>query len=245
MPRLNKQNPLPLYQQLAQILRDQIRQGVYSVGDRLPTERELMESNNISRNTVRQALDQLERETLLQRDQGRGTFVSSQKLKLGVMRLTSFTEDMRERNMLPSSRTIARRTEPPPSEISNLLNLLPGENAFFLERLRYADGIPMAINRSYFNLVHLPALAEDYLDNGSIYTIIENKYHLSLVYASQTISAEPATNDEADLLGVSIHFPLLVVEGLVFSQDEKPVEYLRSAYRSDRYEFSVEALRSI
>ena len=245
MPRLNKQSPLPLYQQLAQYLRAQIRQGTYALGAQLPTERDLMQRYEVSRNTVRQALDQLAREGLLERDQGRGTFVSNTRLKLGMLRLTSFTEDMQERNMRPSSRTLTRRIEIPPPEIGKLLQLLPGETALYLERLRFADEIPMALNSSYFNLDLFPALADENLEDSSIYSIIENQYHLPLVRAEQTIRAALATKAEADLLGIHHHSPLLIVEGIVFGQDDRPVEYLRSVYRSDRYEFMIRAVRTI
>jgi GntR family transcriptional regulator len=244
MPKLNKNSSIPLYQQLARNLQKQIRSGTYQIGSQLPTERELMHYYEVSRNSVRQALDVLAAEGLVQRDQGRGTFVADSKLKLGLLRLTSFTEDMQERRLRPSSRLLKRIIEIPPAGISELLQLLPDEPALFVERLRFADDIPMAINMSYFSLDACPGLADEDLGNASIYALIETKYHIRLVQAKQTIRAAHASKTEAELLNISPNLPVLIMEGVVFTQDEYPIEHLRSIYRSDRYEFAISAIRT-
>lgn len=244
MPKLNKNSSIPLYQQLARNLQKQIRSGVFKIGSQLPTERELMRVYEVSRNSVREALDVLAAEGLVQRDQGRGTFVADSKLKLGLLRLTSFTEDMQERHLRPSSHLLKRSIEIPPAGIGELLQLLPDEPALYVERLRFADDIPMAINRSYFSLDVCPGLADEDLGSDSIYALIENKYHIHLIQAKQTIRAAHASKTEAELLNISPNLPVLIIEGVVFTQDEFPIEHLRSIYRSDRYEFAISAIRT-
>jgi GntR family transcriptional regulator len=243
MPQLIRSSVTPLYHQLAQTLRAQIRSGAIPAGQQLPPERELMEIYQVSRNTVRLAIDALEREGLVDRDQGRGTFAAEPKLQLGVMRLTSFTEDMLERGLTPSSRLIECRTELPPPAIAEKLQLLPNEPALMIVRLRYADAEPMALNSSYFSLAQCPTLAEDDLEQGSIYDLLNRKYGITLAKAEQTVRARNATPQEASLLNVKAGTSLLVVEGTVFSSDNHAVEHLRSLYRSDRYEFRVNPLR--
>lgn len=243
MTTLIKTSPIPLYHQLAQILRSQIRSGVFQPGAKLPPERELMNLYGVSRNTVRQAIDLLAREGLLQRDQGRGTFVSRPKLRLGVMQLTSFTEDMLERNLKPSSKLLRRSIEIPPEQVADALGLAPGEKAILIERLRFADDTPMALNTSYFVLALCPGLAQEDVESQSIYWLLENKYGLRIARAEQTIRATSASHQEAVLLAVPPGAPLLVVEGVAIAEDERRVEYLRSIYRSDRYEFTVNPIR--
>jgi GntR family transcriptional regulator len=243
MSTLNKISPIPLYHQLAQALRAQIRSGIFQPGAKFPPERELMQTYSVSRNTVRQAIDLLAREGLLQRDQGRGTFVTKPKLSLGVMRLTSFTEDMLERDLKPSSVLLQRTIEVPPMQVADALCLAPGEKTILIERLRLADGTPMALNTSYFALSICPGLIQEDVESQSIYWLLENRYGIRLARAEQTIRAASATQREADLLAISPGSPLLVIEGVAIAEDERRVEYLRSIYRSDRYEFTVNPIR--
>lgn len=244
MPRLDPISGSPLYQQLVQALRAQLRSGALKPGDQLPSERDLMETYHISRNTVRQAIEVLEHEGQLERIHGRGTFVGSAKLKLGLMRLTSFSEDMRERGMEPSSRLIQCDVTTPPAAIAEQLRLLDGEPALLIERLRYADGIPMALNISHFSQAYCPGLAGEDLVNQSIYDILEKKYGLHIARAEQAVRSAAASVNEAMLLEVRYGSPLLIIEGVVYLDNGMPIEHLRSIYRADRYEFTINPIRS-
>lgn len=243
MPELSKESNVPLYHQLAAMLRTQIHSKVYAPGAKLPTERDLMEIFDVSRNTVRLAVGQLETEGLVKRDQGRGTFIQEPKLQLGLMKLTSFSEDMQERNLIPSTKLIDKKVVQPLPEIAKLLKLLPFDTTLYVERLRYADGIPMAINVSHFTMQLCPGLIEENLETNSIYKILENKYGVRIKRGEQVIKASRATAVEAELLQISKNDPLLVIEGVVYSEEETPIEHLRSIYRSDRYEFFINPVR--
>jgi len=243
MPKLIRTSLLPLYHQLAQTIRKQISSKNILPGQQLPSERELMAIYNVSRNTVRQAIDALEREGLVERDQGRGTFVVEPKLQLGVTRLTSFTEDMLERRLKPSSRLIQCRIELPLGLIAEQLQLLPNEEALLIQRLRYADDEPMALNISYFSLALCPGLKGENLENQSIYRLLEEKYGIKLAQAEQSIRAKSANSQEASLLNIKPGAPLLVVEGTVLTEDGQPIEHLQTIYRSDRYEFRANSVR--
>jgi GntR family transcriptional regulator len=235
---------MPLYLQLAQKLKQKIRSGEISTGDTMPSERELMMTYQVSRNTIRQAIDLLEREGLVERIQGKGTFITNPRLKIGLMRLSSFTEDMLERNMTPASRLLDRRMMAPPEHIARMLGILPGEQALFIERLRFADEIPMALNVSYFAIQNCPGLAVEDVNSESIYSLLEKKYGLQLARAEQSVRAAPAEPHEAHLLEIAVNSPLLVIEGVVYMANGSPIEHLRSIYRADRYEFSISPVRT-
>lgn len=243
MPKLNKNSALPLYYQLAQALREKIRAGEYAKGDQIASERDLMDVYQVSRNTVRDAIDSLVNEGLLAREHGRGTFVADPMLKLGIMRLTSFTEDMRERHQEPSSTLISRALLAPPPTIQQQLGLLSEEKALKIERLRFADGIPMSLNISYFNLQTCPGLVEENIENQSVYEILERKFGVRLARAEQIIRADSASEYQAQMLNVAAGVPILVIEGVVFLEDGRPIEHLCSIYRSDRYVFSINPVR--
>lgn len=243
MPKLLKESDIPLYHQLASIFRLQIRSKQFIPGQKFPTERYLMDYFEVSRNTVRLAIRELEIEGLLKRDQGRGTFVSEPKLKLGLMRLTSFTEDMQERNLRPSTKLLKKEVVHPPQEIARLLKLFPHETTLYIERLRYANGIPMAINNSHFTTQSFPGFIEEDFSSNSIYDILENKYGVHITKGEQVIKAKTATQQEAELLQISNQDSLLVIEGVIYADNGTPIEHMKSIYRSDRYEFFVNPVR--
>jgi GntR family transcriptional regulator len=243
MPKLNKDSAIPLYYQLAQTLREQIRTGEYLEGDQIVSERQLMDIYQVSRNTVRDAIDCLVNEGLLAREHGKGTFVTNPTLKLGLMRLTSFSEDMRERHQVPSSRSISKEIIVPPAMIKKQLGLLNDEKVFHIVRLRYADGIPMALNISYFSLDACPGLIKEDLENQSVYEILEAKFGIRIARAEQIIRADRASEYQAQKLKVPTGEPILIIEGVVFQEDGRPIEHLCSIYRSDRYVFSVNPVR--
>ena len=129
------------------------------VGDAIPSERLLCERFGVSRMTVRQAVDALVVEGLLEREQGRGTFVAPAKVDLQV-RLASFGEEMARRGMVASSRVIAAEEVAATPDVADALELLPGDPVHHLHRVRYADGEPMAIEQSWGPRLLVPALFE-------------------------------------------------------------------------------------
>lgn len=243
MDKLSKNAVVPLYYQLADVLRNRITSGEFNVGQQLPSERDLMSTFTISRNTVRDAIDVLVQEGLVERSHGKGMFVSSPQLKLGLSRMTSFTEDMRERNLRPSSQLIKAEVIYPPEAIAHELQLLEGEKVLYLERLRLADDLPMAINLSYFPFSQYPALLDEESYNGSMYQILEEKYQVHIAHAEQTVKAAVATQQQADWLKIAKGDPILVIAGTAYSSDDVPVEYMHQVYRGDRYVFSINPIR--
>lgn len=232
---INRQNKLPLYQQLYEILRGNIARGVWKVGEMIPTEPELIEGYGVSRTTVRQVLDLLVNEGLIYRQQGRGSFVAEPTLEQGLVRITSFTEDMRQRGLVPGTQVIYTGLVPATEDVAEKLSIPAGIELARLERLRLANGEPMSIEEAY--LVHslCPGIFSHDYALMPLRETLETDYGIRLVRAKQLIRAVTASVGQARLLNVPVRSPLLFLERVSFSQIGRPVEFLRIYYRADRY----------
>jgi GntR family transcriptional regulator len=232
-----------LYLRIKDWLRGAIEKGEYRPGDRIPSEHELMKRFGVSRATIRQAISELVLEGWLYRVQGSGTYVARPKYRQTLSRLTSFTEDMQLLGLTPRSRLLLCQVEGADEKIAAALDIPPGEEVVRIERLRFADEEPMALNTSVIPRRLVPGLEEMDLETGSLYEILEVRYGLILSRAEQTL--EPALADPyaAELLGVRVGAPLLLVEGVVYLKNGTPLEWVRILYRGDRYKFHIVAVR--
>lgn len=202
-----------------------------SAGDAIPSERLLCERFGVSRMTVRQAVDALVVEGLLDREQGRGTFVAQTKLELEV-RLASFGEEMQRRGMEPSSKVLDAEIVAATPDIADALEILPGELVFALHRVRFADGEPMAIEQSWLSCRQVPGL----FDHGvpdSIYGELRRR-GLDPDWGEDTVSAGEVDAQDAELLGLQTGRAVLRLARRTFAGETACV-YSRSTYRADRY----------
>ncbi|MDQ1535835.1 MAG: GntR family transcriptional regulator, N-acetylglucosamine utilization regulator [Actinomycetota bacterium] len=201
------------------------------VGDAIPSERLLCERFGVSRMTVRQAVDALVVDGLLEREQGRGTFVAPVKLDLEV-RLASFGEEMRRRGMEPSSKVLAAEEVTVTPDIAEALELLPGEQVLYLHRVRYADGEPMAIEQTW-----LPSrLAPGFFNEGapeSVYGELRRR-GLDPDWGEDTVAATEVDAHDGELLGLRAGKAVLRLTRRTFA-GEIACAYSRSSYRADRY----------
>lgn len=235
MDRINRTSKLPLYHQLYEILRGDILHGRWQPGDVLPPESELVKRYQISRSTVRQVLDMLVNEGLIYRQRGRGTFVAHPTLEQGLVRIVSFTQDMRQRGCKPGTEVLFSGLVPAPEDIAKKLEIEPGEELARLDRLRLADGEPMSIEESHLVHRYCPGVLEgDYAAN-SLREALERDHSIRLIRAKQVIRAVPAPSKLAGLLSIPSKSALLFIERISYSQQDVPVEFLRIYYRADRY----------
>lgn len=237
---VNKQSPLPIYYQLAEEIKQLIRSGELAPGDLLPSEREYAEKYNISRMTVRQAINNLVTEGLVFRQKGRGTFIADKKFEQNLAGLTSFSEDMKKRGLAPSSKLLRfQLIEPDRATLENLA-LGANEKVYEIVRIRLANDLPAAVETSYIPRKIAGELQEDDWPD-SFYQFIEEKIGLTIAYGDQTIEAVLASGFEISHLNIEQGDPVLLMQRTTYLQDEPktPLEYVKSAYRADKYKFSM------
>jgi GntR family transcriptional regulator len=236
---LDEQNRAPLYQQLKRALRDAIEDNRLAEEDALPPERELAEEFGISRITVRKALDALVVEGLLTRRQGAGTFVATRgetRVEKNFSKLSSFSEDMLSRGRKPESVWLSRSAGTVTPEESLTLGLSPGSRVYRFNRIRYADGEPMALEYSTVAGFCLPSEAAV---GESLYEALSLS-NMRPVRALQRLRAILFTGERAKLLGIDDGAPGLLIERRSFLKDGRPVEVTKSYYRGDAYDFVAE-----
>lgn len=201
----------PLYKQLEDALKEAIARGEYKPGQQIPTENELSVRWQVSRVTVRKALDALTRENLLTRVSGKGTFVSGEKFQRSMTGIMSFSELCQSQGRRPGSRTIKSVFESVDDETKALLNMNDGEKAVVIERIRYADDVAVSLET-----VHLPPrfafLLDEDLNNHSLYECLREKYHLWFTHSRKMIELVYASFEVAHYLGVNEGYPLILIK---------------------------------
>jgi GntR family transcriptional regulator len=232
MPRRIDDGPRPKHAQLSDMLAElAVRELGPDVA--IPSERELMTTYDVSRATVRKAIDNLVAGGLLHRIQGKGTFVARPRVE-SRLHLASFSQDMLRRGLTPSTRLLRVDEERPPPEVVKALRLGARGTAWRIDRVRLADGQPMAIEQGWYPRSLLPDLDTEDL-TGSLYTLFAERYGIVIDAAEQTLWGEAAEGATARRLEAPVHTPLLVFRRLS-SAGGRPVEYVVSRYRGDRYQ---------
>jgi GntR family transcriptional regulator len=228
----------PLYLQLQRRIADAMARGVLPPGASLPAERDIAAMTGLSRVTVRKAIEALVAQGALQQKRGSGTYVAPkvERLEQALSLLTSFTEDMSRRGKSVESFWISRSVQAPTPEEVMALGLGAGDRVARLERVRRSDGIPLAIERASLPTAILP-------DPGavgpSLYAYLE-QHSLRPVRAVQRISAANLGARDAELLGVTPGAAGLRIERIGYLASGRVVEFTRSLYRGDAYDFAVE-----
>lgn len=234
MAEINVRSPVPKYYQLKEIIRDMVEKEELEAGQAIPPERELCERYGVSRMTARQAVTELVNEGLLYRVQGSGTFVAEEKVRQGMGRLTSFTQDMLERGMEASSTVVGVREVEAGPVVARLLRVDPGDRIVWVRRVRNADGKPMALETSH--LLHDVAggVLDADLAARSLYDVLAEG-GVRMAAADQSYEAVPVNESESEHLGVPVGSPALLIERVTFNAEDRPFEYVKSVYRGDRY----------
>ena len=228
----------PLYLQLHRRIAEAIASGRLKPGDSLPPEREMAAMTGLSRVTIRKGVEALVTSGQLVQRRGSGTFVAPkvERLEQALSLLTSFTEDMARRGRGVESRWLTRGLHAPAPEEVMSLGLGADDRVARLERVRVSDGVPLAIERAS---LPAPILPEPEKVDASLYAVLEQR-GLRPVRAVQRISATNLNLRDAELLGVNPGVAGLRIERLSYLQDGRVVEFTRSLYRGDAYDFAVE-----
>src|SRR5215510_8850894 len=240
---LSKDLPIPLYHQLKTLLLEQIRTGEMKPNDRLPAEDELAATHGVSKATVRQALNELAVAGVLRREQGRGTFVAEPKLAQGPREMTSFTDEMRSRGLLPTSKVLKQEVIKAEADVAEKLQIAEGFEVMMLKRLRLADGEPMGIQTAYISLSLAPQLDQEDFTDASLYAALERKYGLWPARAQESYVAVLLDRAEAKLLKVAVASPALSAERVSYLNSGQPLELTYSIMRGDRYKIVLDLTR--
>jgi GntR family transcriptional regulator len=207
--------------------------GALDPGAPVPTERELATEMQTSRTTVRQALTELVVEGRLVRRQGSGTYVAEPKITWPLY-LASFTEQVEASGFKPSAEMIATQRIAATAELAQKLALPARAPVYKIERLRFADAFPIAVETSWLPADRFPGLTRQIRAHGSLHAILAEVYDTSLRTGEEWIETAPATPREAGPLGVDVGTPMLIVSRQNFDSAGSPVELGRTWFRSDR-----------
>ncbi|MGE0149124.1 MAG: GntR family transcriptional regulator [Parvibaculaceae bacterium] len=236
--RIAGANPAPLYRQLKKLVTEAIAQGRLANDEAIPAERDLARRLGISRVTVRKAFADLVAEGVLVQRRGSGTYVAPRPphIEQPLSRLTSFTEDMHLRGITTDADWLDRSIALPTPEESLVLALSPGEKVTRLDRLRRADGKPLAIERAAIPHRLLP---DPDFPGASLYAALAAR-GLRPVRALQRLHAVALTAGEGELLGLPAGSPALFIQRVSYLADGRIVEFTRSRYRGDSNDFVAE-----
>ncbi|MFC7393626.1 GntR family transcriptional regulator [Scopulibacillus cellulosilyticus] len=233
---------IALYLQVKDILIHRIQNNIWAANTLIPTEQELMDEFNVSRTTIRQAISMLVQEGILEKKQGKGTIVKSQQLVGSLGKLRGFAEEAMEKGLTPHSKLLRSQFSETLFQEKAQLEVPEDEKIFLIERIRFADETPVAIERTCWPRSIGEVLNQCDLNKVNFYDILE-KNNIFLKRASEKISALNATIQEADLLGIRPGEALLQMTKISFGLDDKPIEFAITKYRSDFYHYDIELKR--
>lgn len=229
----------PLYYQIKDILKKSIENEEYLKGDTLPSELELQEMFNVSRITVRQAINDLANEGYVSRTRGKGTTVIFNKIEEPLTRIMSFTEEMRIRGLEVSTKFAKINIVESNKIIAKNLNILEGQEVYKIERLRYVNGQPMVFFITYLSKnLNLPLAEDEY--TGSLYELLVKTNNISISKVREYFEAVSTDERLSGYLEVELGSPALKRTRISFDSNGNNLEYSVCYYRADKYRYMVE-----
>lgn len=232
---LLRENPTSLYLQISSLLREEISSGLYEPSGKLPSEAELVRRFDVSRITVRLALDQLVEEKIVERKQGKGTYVSNKQLRHGLDTLRSFHESLLVQGLKPEMKLLSRDMVETPEALSKSFSS-EFRHLLLIERLHLVEGQPIAIGKSYLT----PLVGDmnwDTFEKQPSYKAIEALTGLQVVKADLAITAQLADEKLAELLEITVGMPLLVMKRISYLSNGVCCDHSIFHIRPEHYEF--------
>jgi GntR family transcriptional regulator len=234
---------LPYYQQIVEQVRALVKSGALSEGEIFQSEGEIARALGISKMPVRQAFLKLRSEGLLIIEKGRRPVVGSSRVPWNFQELRGFSEEMRRRGLVPSSRVLSLKRITADPEVSQALQLSAEATVFSLQRLRYVDAEPVALVTSYLPVALFPDLDQRNLEGVSLYRLFETVYRRKLNWAEEEIGATTANDEQARMLGTAPGSALLFVRETTYDLKRTAIEFSHSLLRADRYKATVVSVR--
>ncbi|MEK1939431.1 MAG: GntR family transcriptional regulator [Pseudomonas sp.] len=229
---LQRQSSTSLYEQIAQQLLTEIQQGQFGALGKLPSEAELVERFQVSRVTIRLSLAKLEEDGVVERKQGKGTFVAAQQVRHDLDALRSFHDSLLLQGLKPSMRMLKQRAVAVPEELAGLFS----ERCINVERLHFVDDEPIAFARSYLT-AELAEVDWQSVEQEPLYSVLERVTGKPVIRADMAIRAREADKALAEHLGVKRGTALLVMQRTSWFEDQQCCDRTTFYIRPERYEF--------
>ncbi|MDN3017903.1 GntR family transcriptional regulator [Paenibacillus sp. BSR1-1] len=236
----DEEDQVPFYKQLKEKILDDIESGKLKHGDKLPSERELAEQFQISRMTARHTLSVLEREGVVERRVGAGTFITNNKIEMDFITFNSFTKNMMNKGFIPSTKVLSIGKTVAKPHIARKLNVPIGETLISLKRLRSVNEMPVAIEESFISEKLCPNLEQFIFDNVSLYQILEDQYGIVLVKAKEQMQVTFSEECDSKLLKIRSESPCIYQESVAYDPHDQEIEFSTSLTRSDIVRFYSE-----
>jgi GntR family transcriptional regulator len=235
----------PLYSRVETVLASEINAGALKVGDQLPTEDTLIARFEVSRITVRRAIQNLVSRGLVEIHRGKGTFVAAPKITQELTELSGFVEDMHALGRKPTARVLGREIVTADATVARQLALTKGERVVRIRRVRLADGVPISFDETYLPLEIGQKIITNNLKVEPIFSLLERKYDVRLIEAEYKLEAVAAETEVAAALRVKQGSPIFRIERTSYSTGNRPVDYEKLYYRGDLVRFVTRLARKV
>ena len=232
-----------LYSRVETVLANEIADGPLKVGEQLPTEDSLIARFDVSRITVRRAIQNLVSRGLIEIRRGKGTFVAAPKIAQELTELSGFVEDMRAVGRKPTARVISKEIVTANTTVAAQLALTKGQRVVRIRRVRLADGVPISFDETYLPLQIGKKIMTDNLKVEPIFSLLERKYDIPLIEAEYKLEAVAAEPEVAAALRVKQGSPIFCIERTSYSTGNRPVDYEKLYYRGDLVRFVTRLAR--
>lgn len=237
--KIDRNIPTPLYYQLKLLIKDMIESGQLAYGDALPTEAEFSEALDISRPTIRQCMQALVAEGYLTRQKGKGTFVAQKKIEINyIAKHESFHEIIRKNGYTPFTRVLSFQQIDSMPAINEILQLPADEPLYALVRLCMANNTPTLFTESYTQASRFPNLLQYDFSKDSLYATMRDVYHSPVAVVRREVGAANAGPTDASMLEIPKGRAICMVYNLAYDQQNRPIEYSISRYRSEFIKFT-------
>ncbi|WP_446813675.1 GntR family transcriptional regulator [Streptococcus macedonicus] len=229
---------VPAYIRIHDAIKKEIDRGVWEIGQRLPSERDLADDYEVSRMTLRQAITLLVEEGILERRVGSGTYVASHRVQEKMRGTTSFTEIVRSQGKTPSSQLISYQRKLANETEIQQLQLKATDTVVRMERVRFVDNVPLVFEVASIPEKLIQSFNQEDITEHFFQTLTDNGYEIGK--SQQTIYAKNASERVANYLKVPKNHAVLALTQVSYFTDGRPFEYVHSQYVGDRFEFYLE-----
>lgn len=236
-----QRNGTPVYQKIQNAIRKRVKTSDLKPGDPVASERELARTHGVSLMTARHALAGLEREGIVERRRGAGTFVAFPKIHFN--KLMSYAEQMSSRGLIPRSRVLKMELTEQEPEVAGRLRLAASSNILKIERLRESSEEPLALETCYLAASEFSGLMRAPLGKVSLFVTLQQNYGVDLAYADEEVDATAAEAGIADLLKVPRGTSLLRIRQVIYSTKGKTIMYVVGFYRSECHTLYIRRFR--